>query len=215
MTSTPAPIILVHLRRPDRSKPNESRTDPMYEFGCFGLTGCHNDNLLNGTGAANARLGFIQPGPNAMRLVFLTPPVQVVNHGKRTAAHWSPVEMPLRFKDSVILIDNEGNTEVPSLKEMIKGVQRPTWISRFSSKFRSRTEPLQAAIAAEVVAAWEARIANAERATKYWEALPYMPPKPDTDRKATYERKLAEARGEPIAAESPPVESKHPRKPCS
>jgi hypothetical protein len=145
-----------------------------------------------------------------MRLVFLTPPIDVVNHGKRTAAHWSPPEMPLRYKDCVMLIDNDGNTEVPSLKAFLDGVQRPTWISRLSSKFRSRTEPLPQQMADEVVSAWEAKIASVERATKYWEALPYMPPKPDTDRKATYERNLALARGD---ASAPDLASSDPQPP--
>ena len=34
----PDPVILVHLRQP-RSVLGESRTDPLYEFGSFGLTG--------------------------------------------------------------------------------------------------------------------------------------------------------------------------------
>lgn len=196
----PTPIILVHLRQPDRSKPEESRTDPIYEYGCFGLTGCHNKNLLHDTSATGARFGFIQPGPRAMRLVFLTPPVEVKDHGKRRAAHWKPAEMPLRYKDSVLLIDRDGNTDVPGIKAMIESGRRSTWVARFSSAFRSRTSPLPDHVAEELATVWEKKIAEGGpdvRAERYWDALPYTPPKPDTNRAATHQKLLAIARGEP------------------
>lgn len=196
----PAPVILVHLRQPKRSDPNESRTDPLYEFGCFGLTDCHNTNLLRDTSATGARFGFIQPGPKAMRLVFLTPPVVVHDHGKRRAAHWKPAEMPLKYKLSILLIDQDGNADVPGIKSMIEGGQRSTWVGRFSSAFRSRTTPLPDHIAAELVAVWDAILSTGGsevQAQRYWEALPYSPPKPDTHREATHQRLLSIARGEP------------------
>ena len=34
-------VFFVHLRRPNRSDPDEQRDDPFYEFGSFGCTGCH------------------------------------------------------------------------------------------------------------------------------------------------------------------------------
>jgi hypothetical protein len=196
----PAPVILVHLRQPNRSDPNESRTDPLYEFGCFGLTDCHNTNLLRDTSATGARFGFIQPGPRAMRLVFLTPPVVVHDHGKRRAAHWKPADMPLKYKLSILLIDQQGNSDVPGIKSMIEGGRRNTWVGRFSSAFRSRTKPLPDHIAAELVAVWDAKLSTGGsevRAQRYWEALPYSPPKPDTHREATHQRLLSIARGEP------------------
>lgn len=198
------PVILVHLRQPKRSDANESRTDPLYEFGSFGTTDCHNANLLRDTEATGSRFGFIQPGPRVMRLVFLTPPVTVIDHGKRRAAHWIPAEMPLRFKNGLLLIDQDGNTDVPGLKAMLAGGQRSTWVGRFSSAFRSRTTPLPAAVAAELIAAWDRRVADggpAIRAERYWEALPFTPPKPDTNRAATHQRLLAIACGEPPPAE--------------
>ena len=45
MDST-SPVIIVLLRRPRRDAA-ERRTDPMYEFGSFGCTGCHRGNLMN------------------------------------------------------------------------------------------------------------------------------------------------------------------------
>ena len=38
-------VILVHLRRP-RSR-SDKRDDPFWEFGSFGITGCHARNLLH------------------------------------------------------------------------------------------------------------------------------------------------------------------------
>lgn len=210
----PLPIILVHLRKPNRSLATESRTDPLFECGCFGLTGCHNANLLSGTKASGARLGFVQPGRNLVRLVFLTPPVRIVNHGACTAAHWSPADMPLRFQDSVILVDNEGRSDVPHLKKLFADAQRPTWVSKFSSTFRTRVRPLPAAIAAAVVDAWERRIAATDRATRYWESLPYRPPRPDTKRQDTYRRLLAIARGNSISTKPVTAPCRPRRKTC-
>jgi len=193
------PVILVHLRQPKRSEATESRTDPVYEYGMFGATGCHNANLLRDTSRTGVRLGFIQPGRNVMRLVFLTPPITVINHGKRRVAHWKPAHMPLHFKHGILLIDQDGNSDIPGIKVILEGGQRSTWVSRFSSAFRSRTTPLSSAIAAAVVAAWNHRVATggpAILAKRYWDALPFTPRKPDTNRAATHRRLLAEARGE-------------------
>jgi len=82
---------------------------------------------------------------------------------------------------------------------MFEGGQRSTWVGRFSSAFRSRTTQLSPAVAAEVVAAWDQLLAkggSAIRAEQYWDALPFTPPRPDTERAGTHQRLLAEARGE-------------------
>lgn len=190
-------LILVHLRQP-RSTPGESRTDPLYEFGSFGLTGCHRDNLLSDTSASGARLAFVQPGPGAMRVVYVTPPVTVKDHGRRREARWAPAEMPLRYSLGILLVNNQGETELPRIKAMLMGVRRSSWVARVSSAFRSRAAPLPDAAAAELLRAWEdrLRLGGRNRCTKYWQALPRLPSKPDTDRAATYARCLARARGE-------------------
>jgi hypothetical protein len=209
----PAPIILVHLRQPNRRNPREARTDPLYEYGSFGTTGCHGSNLLNDGSATGSRLGFIQPGRGAMRLVYLTPPVTVIDHGKRREASWSPAEMPLRFREGVLLIDNDGNTDVPGLKELFARGRRGTWVGRLSSAFRSRTKPLPRDVAATLEAVWHRRVEEGgltARAAKYWEALPCIPPMPDTDREATRARLLAAARG----TEAPDSRAPRPRRPC-
>ncbi len=40
-------VFVVMLRQPRRADSNEMRTDPFWEFGSFGLTGCHQRNLLH------------------------------------------------------------------------------------------------------------------------------------------------------------------------
>jgi len=198
LTSTGSPpVILVHLRQPNRSNPREARTDPLYEYGSFGTTGCHSANLLRDGRVDGARLGFVQPGPNAMRLVHLTPPVRVIDHGRRREARWSPARKPLRYDEGVLLIDNDGRTDVRRLRLMLDDVRRDTWVAQFSSRFRSRARPLPPMVADEVVAAWERRVTDGgprARARHYWDALPFPPPSPDRNREATRARLLAEAR---------------------
>lgn len=203
----PDPVILVHLRQP-RSNPGESRTDPLYEFGSFGLTGCHRHNLLSDTSATGARLAFVQPGPGAMRIVYVTSRVKVRDHGRCREATWVPGEMPLRYSAGILLIDNSGETELPAIKEMLQRVQRSSWTARFSSAFRSRSRPLPEDAAAELVRAWDRRVrlGARNRCRRYWDALPYLPNKPDTDRAATYGAYLARAQGrgaEPAPSRGP------------
>lgn len=90
-----APVIIVHLRRP---RSGDKRTDPLYEFGSFGLTGCHRNNLLADRAAAGARLAFAQGGDLGFRLVMLTPIVDVRQLADRREAFWLPGEMPLRYE---------------------------------------------------------------------------------------------------------------------
>ncbi|MBK9033452.1 MAG: hypothetical protein IPL61_19670 [Myxococcales bacterium] len=70
-----ARVIIVVLRQPRSDE--DARTDPFFEFGSFGLTGCHAANLLHDEAADGARLAFAQGGPLGFRLVTLTPPVEV------------------------------------------------------------------------------------------------------------------------------------------
>lgn len=178
-------IIIVMLRQPDESNPEEARTDPMFEFGSFGLTGCHRRNLLAGTRATGARLAFAQPGPNEVRLVMLTSPLTIVRHATVLEATWTPPEMPLKFGDAPVLVDNDGSSDIPLLRASIQDGQRSTWVARFTSAFRSRTRPLEQDIATEFVSAWNRRVATKTRARVYWEALPYPPPLCDHDRTGT------------------------------
>jgi hypothetical protein len=191
-----APVVLVHLRQPRRTDPAESRTDPLYEFGSFGLTGCHGCNLLHDQRAEGARLGFVQPGPGEMRLVLLTPRVRVIDHGVRREATWSATEKPLRFEDGVVLIDQGGNSAVRGMRALLEHVARDSWVAKFSSKFRSRTRPLPPALARAVVAAWNGCVSTSgDPATQYWETMPEPPPRKDSNRRSTRQRLLDGARG--------------------
>ncbi|MBE7448173.1 MAG: hypothetical protein HS111_04610 [Kofleriaceae bacterium] len=189
------PVIIVHLRRP---RAGDRRTDPLYEFGSFGLTGCHQSNLLADQAAAGARLAFAQGGDLGFRLVMLTPPIDVRPLAHVREARWKPADMPLRYDVAPVLIDNDGSSDLDGMHEVLAGVNRNTWREKFSSSFRSRTRPLDPAIAAAVVRAWDRALeTGAARAGSYWEALPYWQDEVvDRDRPGTYDRLLRAARGE-------------------
>ncbi len=194
-----APVVLVLLRRPNRHKPHEMRSDPFWEFGSFGCTGCHAANLMNLRRAdelAGTRFGFAQGGPEGIRLVKLTPPVTVVKHTNRAEVRWTPLEMPFRYESAPLLIDNEGETDFPRLKSLIEDVNQPTWVSCFSSKFRSRRRLLPADVAQEVVSVFaehQRKPRGKAYAQCYADALPFAPPHIDMNRKQTYAGFLSKA----------------------
>lgn len=100
-----ARVMLVMLRQPQRDDPNEMRTDPLWEFGSFGCTGCHRSNLMNPAKLSElhgARLGFAQNGPCGIKLVHITPPIVTLHHGSFGEAKWSPVEMLGLLRNSTI-----------------------------------------------------------------------------------------------------------------
>lgn len=194
------PVLVVHLRQPNLSDPNESRTDPLWEFGSFGCTGCHRDNLMNPARAEElqeARLAFVQGGPLGFKLVKLTPPVTVVHHADRIEVQWVPPTMPFRYGTAPLVIDNEGKTDFPLFRKMIQEVDRTTWVARFSSKFRSNRTPLPPDIARQVITTYE-RYEKEAHPTKvaktYEQALPVKPPLVDRTRKKTYASLLSSLR---------------------
>lgn len=169
------------LRRPRKSDP---RRDPYYEFGSFGLTGCHRTNLLADKAAAGCRLAFAQGGPSGFRLVMLTPVVDVRGYSDRHEAFWTPGDMPIRYDEAPLLIGKAGTTEVPELLPLLQDVKRSTWEARFASAFRSRKKALPPVVAKSIDEAW--RAAEGARARHYWEALPWRPEVVDEDRGATH-----------------------------
>lgn len=197
-------VVIVMLRQPTRSDPNESRSDPFYEYGCFGLTGCHETNLLRDTSADGARLAFVQPGKNEIRLVLLTPPARIEWRGLRLVATWTPPEMPLRYDEAPVLVANRIPPRRSSLLDLIEETNRTTPVGKFSSRFRSRKEPLPPAVAAELVRMWETASRTARRATTYVDALPYPPERPlyGTARRDRY-AELLRAAGAPMTAVAP------------
>jgi hypothetical protein len=199
-----APVVIVHLRQPKNRR--DVRTDPLYEFGSFGLTGCHHSNLLADDSLAGFRLAFAQGGEHGFRLVMLTPTVEVHEWMQVREASWKPPERPLRYETAPVLIDNDGSSDVEGMRELLAEVDRNTWREKFSSSFRSRKQPLDARLAAAVVYAWDHAIERgAQPADAYWEALPYWDAGfVDHDRHSTHERLLGRARGE--AAPTDPIE---------
>lgn len=186
-------VVIVHLRRPRRSDPNEMRSDPFYEFGSFGCTGCHARNLLNPKRAdelEGVRLAFAQGGRNGFRLVQLTPPVRVIRHVGLCEVVWEPAEMPFCYDSAPLLVDEDGDTDFPPLLKILDGIDRTTWPARFSSAFRSRREPLEEPVAKNICRVFDRMRAGARRrhgsiAKNYAEALPYPPNKPDVHREKT------------------------------
>ena len=82
------------------------------------------------------RLAFAQGGNQEVRLVFLSPSISIINHGRVIEAKWEPICMPFKYTNAPLIINNYGTTDVPSIKDKIKDVDRTTWVSKFSSKFR-------------------------------------------------------------------------------
>jgi len=192
-------VIIVVLRQPEKYRVDEMRSDPFWEFGSFGCTGCHGHNLLNPNKVherEGARLAFAQGGHLGFRLVYLTPPIGFVKHKTLCEAKWAPPEMPLGYTTAPLLINNDGKTAFPLLRDYIEGVNRTTWVSKFASKFRSRTRPLEDALASELLSAYDLVVESGGSdaiATSYVDALPYLPPKVDQDRMRTYKTKVSKA----------------------
>ena len=194
-------VIIVHLRRP---RSGDMRTDPLYEFGSFGLTGCHRTNLLADQSAVGARLAFAQGGDIGFRLVMLTPPVDVRQLAAVREAFWSPGGMPLRYDTAPILIENDGSSDVEGMREFLAEVYRSTWEAKFSSSFRTRKLPLDPALAAGLVRAWDGAFdKGAELSEAYWEALPYWEVHAvDRDRNGTHQEWSKRASGEDLSVDN-------------
>jgi len=138
-----------------------------------------------------ARLAFAQNGPHGIKLVHVTPPVRTLHHGSFGEAKWSPAEMPLSYASAPTLVNNLGFSDVPNLLDMITGVRRGSPVARFASKFRSRRLPLPASIGERMIAVYDCvRSDGGSVAHSYVDALPWLPPRIDDDREATYRRLL-------------------------
>lgn len=188
----PDRVVVVHLRRPHKANPKETRADPFWEFGSFGCTGCHSKNLMNPAKINEldgVRLAFAQGGPLGFRLVMLTPPVRVVRHKVRCELRWEPIEMPFRYEAAPLLIDSSGQSDFKSLSRILRLAGRTTWPAQFSSKFRSRRTPLPEDVAMEISRTYQRLrvVAHSNQiAERYEHALPYAPNVIDKTRGETY-----------------------------
>lgn len=187
-------VVLVMLRQPQLRNPREMRTDPLWEFGSFGCTGCHRKNLMNLKKLVELEgmhFGFAQNGPMGIKLVHVTPPVRVRHHGAFGEATWSPAEMPLTYATAPTLVNNLGASDIPELMELIRGVHRGSPIAQFSSKFRSRRLPVPPSVGKRILETYKRFRRKSGNVSKtYVDALPCRPPLVDDDRKATYQRLL-------------------------
>lgn len=192
-------MIIVFLRQPKRDR-EERRDDPFWEFGSFGCTGCHKRNLLNPKRSGEldgVRFAFVQGGAKGVRLVYVTPPVKIHAVGKYCEAVWSPIEMPLTYSTAPLVVDNEGQTDLPELASMVGRVNRSTPVGQFSSAFRTRRTPIAGEVAAQVQSTYDRfRKGLGEISSKYFEAMPYPPPKIEQDRAARYQLILSKAQAE-------------------
>lgn len=206
MAKVSAPsIIVVLLRRPRPPKkyPKEKRSDPFWEFGSFGVTGCHGSNLMhpkNSEYLTGKRLAFVQGGDDGFKLVYLTPPVKMTPYADRSEARWSRAGMPFTYGAAPLVVSADGESDIPTLLDMISGVNRNGWEGRFASKFRTRKDPLPDEVAGQLLSIYEtarcrARSRKSMLATTYNQALPCDPAVVDTNREYTYQRLLEIASG--------------------
>lgn len=187
-------VVLVMLRQPNLHRPNEMRTDPLWEFGSFGCTRCHRRNLMNPkklTELNGARFAFAQNGDLGIKLVHVTPPLKMLHHGSFGEAKWSPAEMPLSYASAPTLVNNSGESDIPGLLDMISDVRRRTPVAQFASKFRSRRLPLEESLGKMILKTYQRFRRNPGGVSKsYVDAMPYRPPLIDGDREATYQQLL-------------------------
>lgn len=152
-------VIIVMLRRP-KSHAEESRTDPLWEAGSFGTTGCHGRNLMNPARIeelTGKRFAFAQGGPSGIRLIHVTPPIapRLIHGGDCGEVRWKPIAMPLRYSNSPCLVDNAGHSDAPALLDFIRGVRRLTWVAKFASAFRTSRTTLAGVVGKEVLSIYE------------------------------------------------------------
>ena len=109
--------------------------------------------------------------------------------------------MPLKYEEAPVLVANNGKM-MRGMRDALRGVNRSTLESRFSSRFRSRRNPVNddfADLAEQIVAEFDVLYKQAKKngslAKTYDEALPWRIKAPDRQRQETYQRKLDEAGG--------------------
>lgn len=187
---------IVMLRRP-RKDLRDMRIDPFWEFGSFGLTGCHSKNLLrppNKNLIEGSRFVFVQGGENVFKLMFITTPVKIIKHKSVCEAVWTSVFSPFCFDTAPVLINNNGFTDFSGIKEFLKNINRNTWTGKMGSAFRSRVRPLPPELAKEIWEIYCQEMRIQKFIKDYLDALPYAPAKVDKNRRKTYEALLKRAK---------------------
>ena len=167
------------------------RSDPFWEFGSFGITGCHQKNVMNPRKSdeiQGRRFAFVQGGRNEIKLVHITPTLHVRHHERCMEALWNSEDLSLKYESAPLIVNNQGESDIPGFLELLEFVNRSTNVSKFASKFRSRREPLNNSLASTAIQVFNHFRSNTSTTIgSYTDALPYLPPKVDTDRIGTYE----------------------------
>ena len=199
-----AHVFIVMLRRPRK---DDSRTDPFWEFGSFGCTGCHRWNLLHPKKSqicTGDHLAFVQGGHFGPRLLLLSPPVERINHPGgsakgRVELRWDSAVKPFRYDQAPSLFESPAPGHAglfPRLREYVKNANRPTFEAKFASRFRARAEPLEPELADELQAGFgkaKKRANEHDFIARYDQALPWCDcPSSPTDRRRDYEHRLRE-----------------------
>ena len=184
-------IFIVLLRRPT-NEPNEMRSDPFWEFGSFGLTGCHSRNLLNPNKIErlkNSRLAFVQGGNDGFKLLLVTPEIKINVVRNLIEVNWKPVKLPFKYQTAPTIIRNDKETVFPYLTKYFMNNRGLTSVVNFSSSFRAKTTPLEEDVAEIFIKDFEKFYKRAkvnDLISDYSEALSYSPPTLDKKRATTY-----------------------------
>jgi hypothetical protein len=189
------------LRQPNRADRKEARSDPYFEFGSFGCTGCHHKNLLRPDEKTErmvgGRLAIVQGGEGEMRLVLLTPPIKRIRKlNKRREALWRPTKA-FCFARAPILVNNHGVSNFPELiRQYVHDGNRSTLVGQFSSAFRARRDRLNDIVAEELVNVYtrlrrEAK--HSDFAKTYVDTMPYSPRSPAPSRQSSYMKTVKRA----------------------
>lgn len=197
-------LFIVMLRRPRK---NDPRTDPFWEFGSFGCTGCHAKNLLHPTNCqirTGDRLAFVQGGQLGARLLLVTPPVKRIDHpgGSPKGSvelRWDSGHKPFRYDRAPSLFDSPAPGRAglfPRLADSLAHTNRSTINAKLASRFRARTSPLEPQLARELESGFNAAIKRARKSdfiARYEDALPWCDcPSSASQRRRDYQMRLRE-----------------------
>jgi len=144
-------LYFVFLRRPRDL--DDRRSDPFWEFGSFGRTGCHSANLLNPRTplADGDRLAFLQGGLGEIRIVGVTPPIVVIRATGQSELKWDANYRPLPYVSAPLLIDNAGDTAFCEILSLLGVTKRSTWCGAAGSRLRSKTTPVDKSLADQIL----------------------------------------------------------------
>ncbi len=146
-------LYFVYLRQPGHI--DDLRSDPFWEFGSFGQTGCHRRNLMHPVRSPLAngdRLVFLQGGSQEIRVIGLTPSIEIKRGGELLYLRWDSTYRPIPYATAPILIDNRGSTEFPAILDLLSNTNRATYCGKAASRLRSRTKPIPQELAKQIIA---------------------------------------------------------------